>query len=61
MSEFYLSDEELVALRQITRRTKVHALEWKRARYLILLHEGADMESICHAFEIGPSLGNKWR
>ena len=39
MEAFHLPPEELKELRRITRRIKGSALEWKRARYLILLRD----------------------
>jgi len=61
MEDFCLSPEELRELRRITRRVKGSALEWKRARYLILLHEGEDAAMVCRCLDIRRNLGNDWR
>ena len=61
MSRFELSSSELEKLKAVTRRRKVAAMEWKRARYLILLHEGCDETNVCQILEIRRDLGDHWR
>jgi transposase len=61
MERFHLALEDLKELRGITRRVKGAALEWKRARYLILLHEREDPATISRCLEIRGTLGNEWR
>ena len=61
MESFHLPPEELRELRRITRRVKGSALEWKRARYLILLHEGENSKTVCRCLDIRENLGDHWR
>ena len=60
METFHLPPQDLEELRRIARRVKVPAQEWKRARYLILLHEGEDPATACRCLDIRRSLGNQW-
>jgi len=61
MEAFHLPPENLNELRRIARRVKGPAHEWKRARYLILLHEGEDPAMVCRCLDIRRSLGDEWR
>lgn len=56
-----MSPSELESLKAVTRRRKVDATAWKRARYLILLHEGCDESAVCRILEIRRDLGGHWR
>ena len=60
METFHLPPQDLEELRRIARRVKVPAQEWKRARYLILLHEGEDPATACRYLDIRRNLGNQW-
>ena len=61
METFHLPPQDLEELRRIARRMKVPAQEWKRARYLILLHEGRQTASdICNILDIRRNLGDQW-
>lgn len=61
MEDFHLSPEDLNELRRIARRIKGPAHEWKRARYLILLHEGEAPATVCRCLDIRRNLGDQWR
>ncbi len=62
MYRFCLPPEDLKELLRIARRVKGPAHEWKRARYLILLHEGRQSaQNICDILDIRRNLGEQWR
>jgi len=61
MELFHLPPEDLKELRRIARRVKGPAHEWKRARYLLLLHEGEDIATVCRCLDIRRGLGEEWR
>lgn len=62
MEDFHLPPEDLEFLRRIAARTKGPAHEWKRAQYLILLHEGEiPAPMICRCLGIRRGLGDHWR
>lgn len=62
MEDFRLPPEDLEALRRIAARTKGPAHEWKRARYLVLLHGGEiPVAMICRCLDIRRDLGEHWR
>jgi transposase len=60
-SQGFLSDQERERLVSITRRRKVEALVWKRARAFLLLDSGEDAATVCRILDIGPTVLVEWQ
>ena len=55
-----LTDDERDALEAIRRRNKGEVLIWKRAQAMLFLDSGRDLEFVCDALDIAPSVLTRW-
>jgi len=51
-----LTGQDRAELEALCRRRKVPVLVWKRARSLILLDAGEDVDTVCRTLDIGPTV-----